>query len=517
MAVGNFPVRVAAIAAAIGVSLGNAGALPFVDLFEKDLGNVPPTAELRKQEDEARAKLNAALELESRGRSGKALDAHRDVVKKYPLTTAASMSQFKVGELRRAEGNSSKAFDAFQLFIENYKSSSAFTEAVRNQYEIAQAGQSGEVKGRVFGFVPRKVQNSELLEWYGKIITNAPYTDFAPLSQFAIAEIYVDQEKEAEAIRAYQALVDKWPRHPKAAEAQYRIGAIGKSAVEDGSQDLAKIRSARGAMEDVLVAYQDSERAAEAREALLQFDAVEAEKMLKVGKFYEKQKKYRSAAVYYRKVAANTGTPSAQEAQTRLDEILAKAPAANTPAEPTSTAAPTRPTPLRDLAGAASNAASNAAGNVASAASNVASAAGDAAAKVRGPKPLLKARSNYVGPPAPDLKIVDNRPKMRTNPASLPIVPPAPDPDPASETPPLPPAPKEKDEVAADVAVSLPDTPTPPPPAPTPPAPPTPKPEPKPEPEPVSITAPPPSDPDDDGFLALPPPPEPEEDDTEAN
>lgn len=465
MAFGRFPVRVAAMAAALCFTMGEVSALPFVDLFEKDLSRAPASDELRRQEDEARSRLNAALQMEARGRSGKALDEHRAIVKKYPLTTAAAMSQFKVGELYRAEGKPEKAFDAFQDFIDNYKGSSAFTDAVRHQYEIAQSGQSGESKGRVFGIVPRKVQQSSLLEWYADIISNAPYTEYAPLSQFAIAQIYEDKGDDALAIQAYQALVDKYPKHPKAAEAQYQIGAIGRSAVEEGSQDLAKIRSARGAMEDVLVAYQDSERASEARAALERFDAVEAEKLLKVGKFYEKQKKYRSAAVYYRKVAASTGTPSATEAQQRLDAILAKAPAAAAPPTPAAS-----PTPAQPLAGDAP------------AAATVAASA---------PRPtLLKARENYVGPPAPDLKIVSNKPKMRTNPASLPITPPPPeaaDLDPA----PLPPPPPDEDEIAADVAVTLP--------------------EPEPDvPEPPTPPPPPPANLDDDGFFALPPPPEPE-------
>ncbi len=451
-----------ALAGAFTIVGNRAQALPFVDLFAKDLEQVPATEELRRQEDEARAKLNEALALEAR-RPGKALDEHQSIVRRYPLTTAAAMSQYKIGELLRADGKDSRAFDAFQTFVENYKGSSAFPDAIRNQYEIAQQGGDGGRRSRVLGVIPRKVQKSELLEWYGKIVASAPFSEYAPLSQFAIAEIYEEQEQSAMAIAAYQAIVDKYPRHAKAAEAQFRIGNIGRTAVESGSQDLSNIQSARGAFEDVLLAYEDSERATEARAALQQFDAVEAEKMFEVGQFYEKQKKFRSAAVYYRKVAAMPGSPRAAEAQQRLDQLVAAVP------DEVEERRPLIPRPRLGLGR--------------DGASEVAAAGDGATPPDAAARPgLLKARSNYVGPPAPDLAIVaPDKPKMRTNPAAVPIVPlEEQDPDP------LPPPPPPIEEEA------LSDT-LPPPPAP----------EPAPEEEPL----PPIPALDDDGFLTLPPPP----------
>ena len=444
----------------------SANALPFVDLFAKDLERVPASAELRQQEDAARGKLNEALEYEASGRTKKALTGHRSVVRKYPLTTAAAMSQFKIGELNQRQGNYNDAFDGFQDFIDNYKGSSAFPQAIRAQYEIAQAGQNGDYKSKVLGFIPRTVQNSELLEWYGKIIENAPFSDFAPLAQFDIGLIYEDDDDDARAIAAYQALVDKYPKHPKASEAQFRIGAIGKASVESGNQNIASLASARGAMEDVLVAYQDSAEAQEARAAIQQFDMVEAEKMFKIGKFYEKQKKFRSAAIYYKKVAAVTASPLAGEAQERLDTLLASAPeAGEDPPAPT----PTPALPIAAAAGSGDGAASGGSGAVAADARS---------------KPLLKARSDYVGPPAPDLKIVSTKPEMRRGTTIEPIEDVELDPEPV-----LPPPPVPEEEPTAEVAVTL-----------------------EPEEEGTEETELPPTPPapEDDDFLKLPPPPEPE-------
>jgi outer membrane assembly lipoprotein YfiO len=294
------------------------------DLFKKDLERIPDSADLLRQENESRADLNKALNYESQGNIGKALSLHRTIVRYYPLATAASKSQFKIGLLYRAQEKPTKAFDAFQKFIETYTGDPAFSDAVRYQYEIAQGGQAGDYNKKIFSLIPRKTQVSDLLKWHGKIITNAPHSEYAPLSQFAIAEIYEKEDKTSLAIGAYQALVDKYPRHLKSAEAQFRIGAISKSEINRGSQDHANIQSARDAMEDVIVAYQDSDRAQQAREALAQFDLIEASRLYEIGRFYENQSQYRSAIIYYKKVIKFPGSKHLADARQRHADLLLK-------------------------------------------------------------------------------------------------------------------------------------------------------------------------------------------------
>ena len=296
----------------------------FLDLFKNDVERIPSAENLLKQEKLSRTELEIALKKESQGNSGKALAMHRAIVRDYPLSTSASTSQFKIGVLYKAQGKPAKSFDAFQLFIENYTGNPAFSDALRHQYDIAKSGQKGGFKKMILGVIPRKTQVSDLLKWHGKIINNAPHSEYAPLSQFSIAEIYEAEEKTAMAIGAYQALVDKYPNHPKSSEAQFRIGSISTSEINRGSQDLGNITSARDAMEDVIVAYQDSERAEQARKALVQFDLIEADRFYEIGRYYENQQQYRSAIVYYHKVMGFTGSRHVADAKQRHTALLLK-------------------------------------------------------------------------------------------------------------------------------------------------------------------------------------------------
>ena len=297
---------------------------PIRDLFKNDLESIPNSENLLKQEKQSRVELESALAHEARGNSGKALSMHKDIVRNYPLSSAASTSQFQIGVLYNAAEKPGKAFDAFQSFIENYTGNPAFIDALRYQYEIAKAGQKGNYKKMILGVIPRKTQTSDLLKWHGKIINNAPHSEYAPLSQFAIAEIYETEKKTAMAIASYQALVDKYPSHTTSAEAQFRIGSISKREINRGSQDHGNITSARDAMEDVIVAYKDSERAEQARKALAQFDLIEAQRLYEIGRFYENQKQYRSAVVYYQKVLKFPGSKYVTDAKQRHSNLLLK-------------------------------------------------------------------------------------------------------------------------------------------------------------------------------------------------
>ena len=314
----------AALAASTVIFIAPAHSGPLRDLFKNDLKSIPDATKLSQQERQSTQELTRAINYETRGDNRKALSLHKAIVRDYPLSSAASTSQFKIGELYKITGKQNKAFDALQQFIENYTGSPFFKDALRYQYEIAKEGQTGDSTKMILGIIPRKTQTSDLLKWHGKIINNAPHSEYAPLSQFAIAQIYESEEKSSMAISAYQALVDKYPKHPKSAEAQFKIGAISKSEITRGSQDFGNITSARDAMEDVIVAYKDSQRADQARQALAQFNLIEADRLYEIGRFYEKQERYRSAIVYYEKVLTFKASRHIADAQQRHATLLKK-------------------------------------------------------------------------------------------------------------------------------------------------------------------------------------------------
>ena len=76
-------------------------------------------------------------------------------------------------------------------------------------------------------------------------------------------------------------------------------------------------------MEDVIVAYENSPRAKEAKIALKQLNSIQGTQLYETGLFYEKQNQLRSAVIYYEK-AAKTSNNAIRELATQRINVLSK-------------------------------------------------------------------------------------------------------------------------------------------------------------------------------------------------
>jgi outer membrane protein assembly factor BamD len=126
-------------------------------------------------------------------------------------------------------------------------------------------------------------------------------------------------------LAAYQAVVDKFPTDPLAADAQYQIGYIWFVASKAGTRDLAATKNARVAFQDFLFRYPNSEKAPQARANLQQLEHKQTSSAYDVAKFYDKQKHYRAAVIYYNEVIREQpGSPESEKAQKRINQLRAK-------------------------------------------------------------------------------------------------------------------------------------------------------------------------------------------------
>ena len=77
--------------------------------FKKDLSKVPSREKLTAQEPVAKVELTKALENEKKGRAKAAFNTHRKIIKKFPFTSSAAESQFKIGEYFMNDGKKKKS------------------------------------------------------------------------------------------------------------------------------------------------------------------------------------------------------------------------------------------------------------------------------------------------------------------------------------------------------------------------------------------------------------------------
>jgi outer membrane protein assembly factor BamD (BamD/ComL family) len=119
--------------------------------------------------------------------------------------------------------------------------------------------------------------------------------------------------------------VEKFPNDPLAVEAQYQIGYIWTAAMRSGTYDPNAAAKAKIGFQDFLYRYPNSEKSAQARDNLKQLDSKQTSTAFEIAKFYDKQKHYRAAAIYYNDVIRQQpGSPQGDRAKKRISELRAK-------------------------------------------------------------------------------------------------------------------------------------------------------------------------------------------------
>ena len=365
---------------------------------------VPVDSERQTQEIAATAMMSEARQAEIDGKTAKAKALYQAIVKKYPFTQIAAEASFQNAVIIRHTGKMDDAFNALQTFIQSFRDSPHFSEAIEKQYEIAEEAKGGK-KQRGFLMMKMKMNSSEVIKFYEKIIKNAPYGKYAALSQFSIAEVQQDLKEKDKAVAAYQKVVENYPNTPQAAEAQFRIGSISNIAAQR-SEDASNLLAARDALRTYIATHPTGDRKQETEQILTQVNTAEANQSLTVAKFYRRMGKTKAAAIYLNE-ALKFGSPEVSaEARTLLAELAATDPDG---------VAGVKKGPGQDYTTLTAE--------------------------------NLKARDDYVGPLAPDLARLSQKPKMRTgddgfvpiplNEPTLPLRPGASSPGPGSLLPPV--------------------------------------------------------------------------------
>ena len=110
-----------------------------------------------------------------------------------------------------------------------------------------------------------------------------------------------------------------------AADSQYQIGYIWFTAARQGTKDIAASNNARTAFQDFLFRYPNSEKAAQARANQALLEHKQTSSAFNIAKYYDKQKYYRAAVIYYNEVIRQQpGSGESEQAKKRIDQLKAK-------------------------------------------------------------------------------------------------------------------------------------------------------------------------------------------------
>jgi outer membrane protein assembly factor BamD len=266
---------------------------------------------------------NTAQTAEKEGNLKRAIHAYANIVRHYPKDALAPSALYRGAQLQEQVHDYFAAADSYRLLVEKYPSSPHFDEAIEAQFRIGEMYLTGKKK-KILG-ISLGSSLDKAVTIFANVVRTAPYGKYTARAQFNIGLAREKQNVPEMAVEAYQAVVTKFPNEPVAADAQYQIGYIWLMAAQKGTTDAAATNNAKTAFQDFLLHYPHSEKAAQARANLDLLEHKETTSSYQVAKFYDKQKYYRAAVIYYNEVIRQQpGSTESNLAKKRIDQLRAK-------------------------------------------------------------------------------------------------------------------------------------------------------------------------------------------------
>src|SRR6184192_154185 len=260
---------------------------------------------------------------EKEGNTKRAIRAYKSLVKRHPKDKVAPNALYRAAQLQEQEHLFFAAADSFSQLVEKYPGSPHFDEAIESQFRIGEIYLNGK-KLKFLG-IPIASALDRAVTIFANVVRTAPYGKYTARAQFDIGLAREKQGANDATLQAYQAVVDKFPNEPIAVDAQYQIGYIWFTASQTGTKDAAAATNAKTAFEYFLFHYPKSEKATQARANLEILEHKQIANSYKVAKFYDKQKYYRAAVIYYNEVIRQQpGSEESNEAKKRIDQLRAK-------------------------------------------------------------------------------------------------------------------------------------------------------------------------------------------------
>ena len=267
--------------------------------------------------------FSKAQELEKEGNASGAIKAYRSLVRRHPQDTLAAGSLYRMAQLHEQLRQYLKAAQAYSILAEKFPKSERFDESIEALFRIGEMYLAGK-KVKILG-IPFKSSMEEAANIFMAIIRVAPYGKYAARATFDLGRAREKQQSNDAALAAYQAVVEKFPNDPLAIDAQYQIGYIWSQTTRTGTYDPNAAAKAKTGFQDFLYRHPNSEKAAQARENLNRMESKQTSNSFEIARFYDKQKHYRAAAIYYNDVIRQQpGSKEGDRAKKRISELRAK-------------------------------------------------------------------------------------------------------------------------------------------------------------------------------------------------
>ena len=272
----------------------------------------------------AKDQLDVAQQFFDQRKYKSALLAAKRVITIWPLSDYAPKAQYLVARCYEARKQYEYAFNAYQALLDKYPKAADVKDVQNRQYVIALRFLRGQWF-KLWGHIPFFPSMDKTADMFAKIVAYGPYGERGPDSQMNIGAAR-DKEKDYPlAVAAYELAADRYSELPViAADALYKAAMSYTKQARKAEYDQSVAGQAISAFSDFMTLYPNDSRVAEAQRVINQLKSVEAQGNFRIAQYYEKQKQWSGALVYYNEVLLkNPSSPLATQARQRI-EVLVK-------------------------------------------------------------------------------------------------------------------------------------------------------------------------------------------------
>jgi len=230
-----------------------------------------------------------------------AVQEFKKLLKHYPRARQAPDAQYHIGICFEEQDKLYAAFKEYQVVVDKYPFSELATEIVQRQYDIGlKLLEGANNRGKFMDAFAGADYN--VIDVFKAVIKNAPYGDLAAPAQYKIGLYLQEKHLYQEARDEFEKVINDYPDSEWAKAAKYQI-AMSDAKRSTGAQYDQKItQAAVKEFNEFVESYPDAELSAEAKEQVRKLREKEAENSFMVAQFYEKQKNYKAAKIYYKVV-----------------------------------------------------------------------------------------------------------------------------------------------------------------------------------------------------------------------
>ncbi|MDD5432432.1 MAG: tetratricopeptide repeat protein [Candidatus Omnitrophica bacterium] len=246
----------------------------------------------------------------------------KKLLKAYPKSFEASESQFYLGRIAEETGRPYEAYLAYQKVIDKYPFSERIKEINEREYKIGELFMSGEKRKAMGLTLP--VENPSI-EIFTRVIENSTYGPLAPKAQYKLGLVLKELKRYFEAEDAFNKVISNYPDSEWSEPSKFQI-AVCRQAVSRGADyDQGATEEAKQKFEEFVKEHPEAILSDKAEKSISAIREEEAEANFNIGRFYEKQKQFESAKIYYNEVITNySDSTFAAKAQEKLRTLEKK-------------------------------------------------------------------------------------------------------------------------------------------------------------------------------------------------